>query len=123
MASMAISGASSPNAAQAAGTPMASAAQSVTPAKPAPAVLKPDTVKLSVAAQAKMMHRQGQSPALIAAMLGTNVAAVDGYLNIKAVAPASTTPAAVPVAQAASSSATGEMAAGEPAIDAPQSKR
>lgn len=45
--------------------------------------LKDDTVKLSMAAQAKMMHRQGLSPSIIAANLGTNVAAVDDYLNIK----------------------------------------
>ncbi len=45
--------------------------------------LKEDTVKLSVAAQAKMMHRQGLSASVIAASLGTNVASVDGYLNIK----------------------------------------
>jgi hypothetical protein len=45
--------------------------------------LKEDTVKLSVAAQAKMMHRQGLSASVIAASLGTSVASIDGYLNIK----------------------------------------
>jgi hypothetical protein len=45
--------------------------------------LKEDTVKLSVAGQAKMMHRQGLSVSVIAASLGTNVASIDGYLNIK----------------------------------------
>jgi hypothetical protein len=63
----------------------------------APATLKPDTVKLSFAAQAKMMHRAGQGPALIAANLGTNVAAVDGYLNIKVAVQAPVTPAPAPV--------------------------
>jgi hypothetical protein len=45
---------------------------------------KDDTVKLSLAAQAKMMHRQGLSPAVIAANLGTNVKTVDSYLNLTA---------------------------------------
>lgn len=51
--------------------------------------LKEDTVKLSVAAQAKMMHRQGLSASVIAASLGTSVASVDGYLSIKVAAQAS----------------------------------
>jgi hypothetical protein len=43
-------------------------------------------VVLSIAAQAKMMHRQGLSASVIAASLGTNVASIDGYLNIKVAA-------------------------------------
>jgi hypothetical protein len=98
MASMAISGINSSNATQSLPTVKTTSAQTETTEK-APAVLKPDTVKLSTAAQAKMMHRAGQSPALIAASLGTNVAAVDGYLNIKVAAQAAATPTQAPVAQ------------------------
>ncbi len=55
-----------------------------------------DTVKLSSVAQARMMHRAGQSASLIAATLGTSVAAVDGYLNIKVAAQAAPAQAAAP---------------------------
>jgi len=57
------------------------------------ATLKPDTVRLSIAAQAKQMHQQGKSPALIASTLSIKVADVDGYLGIKVSAPAAATPA------------------------------
>ena len=53
--------------------------------------LKEDTVKLSVAGQAKQMHQQGLSASVIAANLGTSVADVDGYLNIKVAAQATAT--------------------------------
>jgi predicted transcriptional regulator len=53
--------------------------------------LKEDTVKLSLAAQVKLMHRQGQSASVIASSLGTSVTAVDGYLNIKVATQASAT--------------------------------
>lgn len=96
MAFMAITGATPSNAAQAIPAAKAASAQTGSRAD-APAVLKPDTVKLSAAAQAKMMHRAGQSPALIAATLGTNVAAVDGYLNIKVATQAAAIP--TPAAQ------------------------
>jgi hypothetical protein len=46
-----------------------------------------------------MMHKAGQSPALIAATLGTNVASVDGYLGIKVAMRVVTTP--VPAAASA----------------------
>lgn len=73
------------NAAQVA--PTAKAAPAASTEQASSATLKEDTVKLSVAAQAKLMHQQGKSPALIAASLGVKVAAVDGYLGIKAAAP------------------------------------
>jgi hypothetical protein len=98
MASIAISSATPANAAQAA--PIAKAAPVQTESTAKTAVLQPDTVKLSAAAQAKMMHRAGQSPALIAATLGTNVAAVDGYLNIKVAVQAAATPTPAPTEQA-----------------------
>ena len=98
MASIAISNVSSSNAMQSLPTANSAPAQPAT-AEKVPATLHPDTVKLSLAAQAKMMHQAGQSPALIAATLGTNVASVDGYLNIKVAAPAAATPAPAPAAQ------------------------
>lgn len=118
MASMSISSASPANVAQTAAASRPAPVQSETESKAAPAALKPDTVKLSAAAQARMMHRQGQSPALIAAMLGTNVASVDGYLNIKVAA--AVTPAPTPVATPEpAQAAPAEPAAGKPAT-APQ---
>ncbi len=41
-----------------------------------------DTVKLSAAAQAKLLHQQGQSISTIASSLGTTTKAVDSYLGI-----------------------------------------
>lgn len=120
MASMSISSASQANLAQTAAASRPAQVQPETESKAAPAVLKQDTVKLSAAAQARMMHRQGQSPALIAAMLGTNVASVDGYLNIKVAAPVSATPTPAPTAQAAPSApaaAPEEPAASKPAAE------
>ena len=52
---------------------------------------KEDTVKLSAAAQAKLMHREGQSASSIASSLGTNVKTVDGYLNITVASDTTTT--------------------------------
>ena len=95
MASIAISSATPPNAAQSPAQTRTSQVQPETTVT-AEASLRPDTVRLSPAAQAKMMHRAGQSPALIAATLGTNVVAVDGYLNIKVAAQPSVTPAPAP---------------------------
>jgi len=93
MASIAISGASSSNALQTA--PKAVQVQVQAPADAHnTAILKPDTVKLSAAGMAKMMHRSGQSPALIAAALGTSVASVDGYLGIKVAVQATASAAA-----------------------------
>jgi hypothetical protein len=67
-------------------------ASTATPAQTS-ATLKPDTVKLSIVAQAKLLHQQGKSPALIASTLSIKVADVDGYLGIKVAAPAAATPA------------------------------
>lgn len=99
MASMAISSITPSQVTQTAPTVKAAPAQAEPVAKAA--VLQPDTVKLSPAAQARMMHREGRSPALIAAMLGTNVISVDGYLNIKVAAQASATPTPAPAEQPA----------------------
>jgi hypothetical protein len=41
-----------------------------------------DTVKISAAAQARILHQAGQSVANIAASLGTNAKTVDDYLGI-----------------------------------------
>jgi hypothetical protein len=53
------------------------------------------------------MHQAGQSPALIAATLGTDVAAVDTYLNIKVVAQAAATPTTAPAEQGEPAAQTG----------------
>ena len=89
MAPLAISSATQPNEVQGVSGAKA-AAQPVHPASKA--VLQPDTVKLSPAAQARMMHRAGQSLHLIAATLGTSVASVDGYLGITVAKPAAPIP-------------------------------
>jgi len=82
---------------------VSNASQPGTTAKAAPAgstdsasgaTLKEDTVKLSLAAQATSMHRQGQSPKLIAANLGTNVATINGYLGTMVAAPTPAEPVA-----------------------------
>ncbi len=57
---------------------------SVTPAaaslaQPA-STLKDDTVKLSLAANIKLMHHQGLSPSIIASRLGVSVKQVDTYI-------------------------------------------
>ncbi|HEV2485527.1 MAG TPA: hypothetical protein VGT08_08340 [Terracidiphilus sp.] len=44
------------------------------------ATLKSDTVKLSLAANIKLLHHQGMSPSGIAARLGLSVKLVDGYI-------------------------------------------
>lgn len=81
MATLAISSVTQSTVVQSQQTGKASAAQSST-AERAPATLQPDTVKISPAAQAKLMHREGQSASVIAASLGTDVATVNSYLNI-----------------------------------------
>ena len=91
MAAITLSNVTSQNAAQATTISKTAPVHADSPVSES-ASLQPDTVKLSPAAQAKMMHRQGQSPALIAATLGTNVSAVDGYLGIKAAATTQATP-------------------------------
>ncbi len=58
--------------------------EAAVPEKIAAATLKPDTVKLSPAAQVRLLHRQGLSIAGIAASLGTNVTTIDSYLNVTA---------------------------------------
>jgi|GEM_PF-2486411 len=124
MASMGISSNTQSDAVQSLPTAKAAPAQTSTTEK-APATLEPDTVKLSPAAQAKMMHRAGQSPALIAASLGTDLAAVDGYLNITVVPQATTTPApaqeaqAEPAPQAAPAAQTAPAEQAKPATPAP----
>jgi hypothetical protein len=41
-----------------------------------------DTVKLSAAAEAKMLYKQGQGVSTIAASLGTDAKTVDSYLGL-----------------------------------------
>jgi len=50
----------------------------------APPAFPEDTVTLSAAAQAQMMHQSGQSVSSIASSLGTSVSTVDSYLGITA---------------------------------------
>lgn len=52
------------------------AAQTSTQAEPQ------DTVKLSAAAQARLLHQQGQSVTVIASALGATAKQVDDYLGI-----------------------------------------
>jgi hypothetical protein len=99
MASIAISSASPTYATQASASAKTTPEQAGT-MQESPAVLKPDTVKLSPMAQAKMMYRTGQSLTLIASTLGTSVATIDGYLNIKVATQAAATPTPAPAAQA-----------------------
>jgi hypothetical protein len=49
---------------------------------PVAATSKGDTVTLSAAAQAKVLHQSGQSVASIASALGTDSKTVDSYLGI-----------------------------------------
>jgi hypothetical protein len=79
----------------------------------------PDTVKISQAAQAKLMHRQGLSIAVIASSLGTNVASVDGYLNIKAATQAAATPTAAPTEHAEPAAHTASEAQSAPTAQQP----
>lgn len=116
MASIAIGSATPSNAVQPVATAKAALAPAQTTAK-APAVLKPDTVKLSPAAQARMMHRAGQSPSLIATTLGTNIRAVDGYLNIKVAVQAAPAPAA-PAEEAEPTAQPGSKTQPQPAAQA-----
>ncbi|MGA9668954.1 MAG: hypothetical protein WBQ94_07085 [Terracidiphilus sp.] len=119
MTSIAISNANLSSAEEASSTSRAAQPQAESAVKPA--VLQPDTVKLSPAAQAKMMHRAGQSPALIAATLGTNIAAVDGYLNIKVAAQATVTPEAPTNPQTVASRVEAPAPASSPEPAAPAS--
>jgi hypothetical protein len=94
MASMSISNLTPSQATQTAPTVRTAPAQREPSAK---AAASPhDTVKLSVAAQANMMHRAGQSASQIAATLGTDVKSVDSYLNITVASQAAATPASAP---------------------------
>lgn len=70
-----------------------------TPApQPKSASLSRDQVKLSVAAQVKMMHHQGLNPTVIAAQMGIPVSQVNSYLpgatSAAPAAPAAQHPAA-----------------------------
>jgi len=111
MASMAISGATPlPQAQSTASSSAPVHAPSTATSSPR---LQPDTVKLSVAGQAKMMHRQGMSIGVIASTLGSNVASIDSYLGIKvATAAVTAQPSATPqAATPAPSSASGGASA------------
>ena len=56
--------------------------QEVATTTPAATTSKGDTVTLSAAAQAKVLHQSGQSVASIASALGTDTKTVDDYLGI-----------------------------------------
>ena len=58
------------------------AKQEVKATTPAATTSKEDTVTLSAAAQAKVLHQSGQSVASIASSLGTDTKTVDEYLGI-----------------------------------------
>ena len=58
------------------------AKQEVTTPTPAATTSKDDTVTLSAAAQAKVLHQSGQNVASIASALGTDTKTVDSYLGI-----------------------------------------
>jgi hypothetical protein len=112
MASLAISSATPTNVTQ--NQPVAQSSPAPTDsASRKPATLQPDTVKISLAAQAKLMHRQGQSISTIAHSLGTNVTEIDGYLSIKAAAQAAPAPTPAPAAE--SGHETQATAAAQPA--------
>jgi hypothetical protein len=62
--------------------PQAQAASNTANAATTGATSKEDTVKLSTAGQAKLLHQQGQSVNAIAASLGTDTKAINNYLGI-----------------------------------------
>jgi hypothetical protein len=80
--------------------------------------LEPDTVKLSPAAQAKLLHREGLSVSRIATSLGTNVSAIDKYLNIAVPKPVvdTVTATASKSAAPASTGAADEANASQPSV-------
>jgi hypothetical protein len=117
MASMAISSATPSYGTQATTAPKPAPAQTESTAKSTVRTSQ-DTVRISQAAQAKMMHRQGLSVAVIATSLGTNVASVDGYLNIKAATQAAATPTPAPTEQAETDAHTAPAAQAAPTAQA-----
>jgi hypothetical protein len=56
------------------------AAATAPPSVPSASTLIADTVKLSLAANVKLMHQQGVSPSVIASQLGISVKQVYGYI-------------------------------------------
>ena len=72
----------------------ASPANSAASATRSPTALREDTVKISLAANIKLMHLQGMSPSVIASRLGVPVKQVDTY--IPGAAPAAAPPPAPP---------------------------
>ncbi len=48
--------------------------------QPPPSTLKDDSVKLSMAANIKLMHHEGLSPTIIASQLGISVKQVNSYI-------------------------------------------
>lgn len=99
------------------------AAVNIAPVEPPPTskaapALEQDTVKLSPAAQAKLLHREGLSVTRIATSLGTSVSAIDKYLNIavpKPVANTATAAASKPPAPAPTDAAD-EAAVNQPSV-------
>jgi hypothetical protein len=117
MASMPISNLTPSHATQTVPTVKAAQAQPEPAARAAGS--QPDTVKLSVAAQAKMMYRDGQSASLIAATLGTDVKSVDSYLNIEVASQAAATPAPAPGGHSAPAAQAAPAEQAKPAAPAP----
>jgi hypothetical protein len=63
-------------------TTKAAAVQTEQAATPAATTATKDTVQISAAAQARLLHQQGQSVNSIATALGTDSKTVDDYLGI-----------------------------------------
>jgi hypothetical protein len=118
-ANVAASGA---NAASAAVQPNpASAAQKDTQSVQPAAALKADTVKLSLAANIKLLYHQGRSPSAIASTLGISVKQVNGYIpGASSTIPTAATPQAAPVDTSMPAAATASNEAPASQTPAPQ---
>jgi DNA-binding NarL/FixJ family response regulator len=71
-----------PNRTQVDSAAKTTAVQSEQPTKTTATADTKDTVEISTAAQAKLLHQQGQSVKSIASALGTDTKTVDDYLGI-----------------------------------------
>ena len=107
MSSFAVSGITSSNVPEVAATVRTAPVQ----AQAAASSMPEDTVKLSAAAQAKLLYKQGESVSSIASSLGTSVSAVDSYLGITVAIPVATASVAHAAPAAATASAATSKAA------------
>jgi len=106
-------GASSSSAASAANqVHSAPPANSAASATRSPSTMRDDTVKISLAANIKLMHLQGMSPSVIASRLGVPVKQVDTYIP-------SAAPAAAPATAVAPASQAGPAPVSAPPPAAP----